>query len=320
VWAAENLLRGVARAEIKARLCAEGVDAASAEALLDEISRSPIYEAAGPLATEARRQALRARLYRRLERTAADPTTVARRSALDATELRDHYYANNIPVVLTDWVPRWEAARWTPASLRERFGTVDVAVTMDRQADPDYDMRSEAHTRTLPLARFIDMIEGADGPTNDLYMVANNHVLARTALGSLLEEAVLPEAIFDVGRARGASALWLGPAGTVTPLHHDTSNILFCQIYGRKRCRLIAPYDPVPVEGAREMYAGLSADEGAVRGALVKDVVLAPGEALFIPVGHWHEVHALDVSISLAFNNFTLDNDFDWYRPGAIRR
>jgi hypothetical protein len=254
---------------------------------------------------------------RRLEQASAEPTTVERRSGLGAAELRA-YYASNTPVVLTDWVPRWAASDLTPARLRDRFGSIEVPVTMDREGDPDYDMRSEAHTRTLPLGRFIDLIEAADEPTNDFYMVANNRALERTPLGALLDEAALPPELFDLKRAKGASALWLGPAGTLTPLHHDTSNILFGQIHGRKRYRLIAPHDPVPLEGAREMYAGVSAETAAARGALVKEVVLAPGEALFIPVGHWHEVYALDVSISLAFNNFTLENDFDWYRPGAV--
>jgi ribosomal protein L16 Arg81 hydroxylase len=31
---------------------------------------------------------------------------------------------------------------------------------------------------------------------------------------------------------------------------------------------------------------------------------LNPGEALFIPVGWWHHVRALDVSISVSFTNF----------------
>ena len=48
--------------------------------------------------------------------------------------------------------------------------------------------------------------------------------------------------------------------------------------------------------------------------------MLAPGEALFLPVGWWHHVRALDLSISVAFNHFTWPNDFDWYRPGTPGR
>jgi hypothetical protein len=42
------------------------------------------------------------------------------------------------------------------------------------------------------------------------------------------------------------------------------------------------------------------------KSATVLDVVLAPGELLFIPIGWWHWVQALDVSISLAFQSFAV--------------
>jgi hypothetical protein len=39
-------------------------------------------------------------------------------------------------------------------------------------------------------------------------------------------------------------------------------------------------------------------------------VRLAPGEVLFIPVGWWHHVTALSVSMTLTFTNFKWPNDF----------
>jgi len=44
--------------------------------------------------------------------------------------------------------------------------------------------------------------------------------------------------------------------------------------------------------------------------AQVLECVLEPGEVLFLPVGCWHFVEALDVSITVAFTNFRWDNDF----------
>ncbi|MGK5080888.1 JmjC domain-containing protein [Janthinobacterium sp. HLX7-2] len=36
----------------------------------------------------------------------------------------------------------------------------------------------------------------------------------------------------------------------------------------------------------------------------VRECVLAPGEILFLPVGGWHAVEALDMSMTVTFANF----------------
>ena len=41
-------------------------------------------------------------------------------------------------------------------------------------------------------------------------------------------------------------------------------------------------------------------------------IVLAPGEALFVPVGWWHHVVGLDMSISVSMTNFAYPNAFGW--------
>ena len=104
----------------------------------------------------------------------------------------------------------------------------------------------------------------------------------------------------------------------MTPLHHDTSNILFAQLHGRKRFFLAAPTETALLEGAVGVYAGLDPEKPAASRADVRflRVDLEPGEMLFIPVGWWHHVRALDVSVSVALNGFVRPNDFDWYRPG----
>jgi mannose-6-phosphate isomerase-like protein (cupin superfamily) len=44
-----------------------------------------------------------------------------------------------------------------------------------------------------------------------------------------------------------------------------------------------------------------------MRGVPVIDIVLEPGECVFLPLGWWHWVKSLDVSISLSFTNFCVD-------------
>lgn len=318
-WATENLLRGVAEGLVSEQLQAAGVSGAQARELISAIVGSPIFLAARPFARAARQHEMLARLQQRMAAAARDPTEIPRRSGVSAAELRDVYVAGNIPVILTDVVTRWPAfGRWTPAYLSETFGDVVVDVTTGRLSDPDYDMHAARHTESTSLRDFVARIEAARTETNDFYMVANNRVLERTRLGALLSDVVLPDGYCAAQRLLGSSALWLGPAGTVTPLHYDTSNILFGQVYGRKRYRMIAPFETSLFEGARAMYAARDPEQGSMDPVLVKDVVLEPGEALFIPVGWWHHVRALDASISLGINSFPFHNNFDWYRPSNV--
>ncbi len=320
-WAAENLLRGMPRAEIESALRAEGVPDAITAPALDAILASPVFEAAVPFARESRRYRTLARLHRALGKSSPRPTRIARLAFPGVDAFYERFVATSTPAIFLDLVPTWPAfGKWTPERLRERFGEVPIRITDGRESDPDYDMNHVSHTREVPLAAYVDRIL-ASGETNDFYMVANNRNLGRTALGAMLDDVTLPDGLLATERLKDATALWLGPAGTVTPLHHDTSNILFAQLVGRKRYRMIAPWEIAVLDGARSMYAGVDPERPDLArypwwpDVTVKDEVLAAGELLFIPVGWWHHVRAMDVSISLAMNCFATPNRFDWFVP-----
>ena len=42
---------------------------------------------------------------------------------------------------------------------------------------------------------------------------------------------------------------------------------------------------------------------------------LQPGQALYIPVGWWHQVASLDFSVSITYTNFHWPNDFHIGHP-----
>ena len=90
------------------------------------------------------------------------------------------------------------------------------------------------------------------------------------------------------------------------------------RVVGRKRYRLIPPehwqyvYNNVGVFSDVDCEAPDLAQHPEFRHATVTEVVLEPGEALFMPVGWWHQARALDVSMTVAFTNFAYPNHFSW--------
>ena len=323
-WCAENLARGASRDEVAEVLRAEGASQAVAEQTVAEIEASPAMSVARRLSRALRRDRLVVSLLERSRRQAPSGPRVPRIEWPGGGELVERYLATSSPVVVTGLVSRWPAMeRWSLAALRARFGDAVVEVTTWRSADPDYDMHTARHSREMRLGEYIGMIERAREPTNDFYMVAQNRNLSR-ALRALRDDVLLPD---DVVRQEGlelGAQFWLGPAGTVTPLHHDTSHILFCQVVGRKRFRLVAPTELRLLDDSRAMYAAVDPEAPDLArfpwwpDVLVRDEVIEPGEMLVLPVGWWHHVRALDVSVSLAVNALRVPNRFDDYVPGSV--
>lgn len=107
--------------------------------------------------------------------------------------------------------------------------------------------------------------------------------------------------------------IWIGPKGTVTPLHRDDTDNLFAQIWGEKTFILAAPHERV------RLYAWTTYRQGglegcevdaeapdfqkhpAARDARLLKVHVGAGDMLFIPDGWFHHVRSLSMSLSVNF-------------------
>lgn len=320
-WIVDNTLGGVDRAALIHELTAGGVPARLAAREVDAVLGSPVLAGARRQAANVERLEMVARLLRTLAEQDTSGGAIERIETLTASAMYDHYYARNRPVVLTRFLEGWPAlGKWTPAHLAEHFGDVSVEVVTGRDADPECDRRFAEHRQAMTMRAYVDRVAAA-GRSNDIYMIAHNRALENPALAPLLADLTPPEDMFDRGALARAASLWFGPAGTFTPLHHDTTNILFCQIYGKKRVDLISPLETALLPLADSFYSRVRVAElepaglGDVR---VHRVELDAGEALFLPAGWWHEVTALEPSIHVSLLPFRRPNSVSWYRPGAV--
>jgi ribosomal protein L16 Arg81 hydroxylase len=253
--------------------------------------------------------------YRRSARQATTHGSVPRVPKLSRQAFLDHYYALNRPVVMTRAMDGWPAmTQWSGEALKRRFGDRVVSVQANRDNDANYEQNSAQLRTQMTFGEFVDITERIDA-TNNYYITANNSETNREALRELWSDIVpFPEYLRDDPANRGF--FWFGPKGTVTPLHHDLTNNFMAQVRGRKLVRLVAPYELQSVYNDRHCYSAVNLDAidydrfPLFRNVTVIDVEIGPGDLLFLPVGWWHYVRALEISITMTFTNFVFDNDF----------
>jgi hypothetical protein len=320
-WIVENAARGTPPDELVQALVEADIPQRLASREVKTILASPAFPGCKKLHEKAERLELGLRLLRSLAAHTSHLDEIERRETITAEELFDRYYSAACPVVLTQLLRDWPAlTKWTPEYFAERFGNVEIEAVTKRDENPHCDREIDRHRQKMTMAEYCGLVR-SHGPTNDLYLVSGNRAFERPELAELLSDLTPPSDIFDVPVRPGYASLWFGPAGTRTPLHHDTSNILVCQIYGRKRITLVAPLSASILQSAEGFYAGrdwkdlLASEEDPLR---ARTVELSAGEALFLPAGYWHEVEALEPSIHVSMLGFRRPNSAGWYRPGFI--
>jgi len=316
-WVVENLLAGATDERVRAGLREAGVSEDLATRAIAALRSTPAFQGAARVASRARR----AEQVLKLLRTGWRDYVVPRVEDVDADTFYELHYAAGAPALLPDYARGWPAVgTWDLAYLAERVGDAELDVTEGRDAMAEHERNSGTRSTRTSVRELVARIEAA-GETDDFYAVARNRNLAKPALAPLFDDLDFSRGILDAERCRTASGLWLGPQGTLTPLHHDTSNILFVQVFGRKRVTLVSPTETSLLDGAHAMYALRDPEAewtGATRDVKKHVLELGPGDTLFLPAGWWHHVRALTPSISLAFNGFTRDrNSFPWYLPGS---
>jgi hypothetical protein len=219
--------------------------------------------------------------------------TVPRLGKLDGAAFRARA-AEGLPFLVTGVVKRWPLCALAPDALRERYGHVPVRARVG-----DYVATAFARDRAMRDMSLREYLDLSAAPPDGLPPYVGNLELRE------LNAMCHWPAYFD---KMGPPRFWLGPARTVTPLHCDYDDNIFAQIWGSKRIFLAPPHHDefLYTREANPVLFGSPFDPEApdfdafplARQAAIVEVVVEPGDMLYVPAGWYHQVRALTFSLS----------------------
>jgi hypothetical protein len=202
--------------------------------------------------------------------------------------------AEGLPFLVTGIVGRWPLSALTPQTLRERFSHLPVRARVGDYIDTAF--APDRAMQDMSMREYLDLV-AAGAPGLPPY-------LGNLELRELNRLCHWPTYFDKMGPPR----FWLGPVGTVTPLHCDYDDNIFAQIWGSKRIILSPPHHDeflYPRE-ANAILFGSPFDPEApdfdrfplARQASMIECVVNPGDLLYVPAGWYHQVRSLTFSLS----------------------
>ncbi|MSP20656.1 MAG: cupin-like domain-containing protein [Alphaproteobacteria bacterium] len=220
-------------------------------------------------------------------------------------------------MILTGEMQEWPALTlWTPQHLREAVGSKEIEYQGGRTKNDRFEMQKDLHRKTMPFDQYIDLIEREPG--NDAYITAYNCERNRAALAVLEKDTVFLDKFLARQGSFQSGMMWIGPPGTVTSLHHDLTDNFIAQVVGRKRFKIVPAADVGKLYNHKHVFSQVPnlEDPNLDRAAFplldqirVYDVTIMPGEILYMPLAWWHQVHAIDFSVTITCTNFVWPND-----------
>lgn len=200
-----------------------------------------------------------------------------------------------LPFLMTGLVGRWPLCSLSPQVLSERYSELRV-----RARTGDYinnAFRADRPMQDMSMGEYLELVACGSGSLPPPY-VGN---LELRELNTLCHWP-------SYFRKMGPPRFWLGPTGTVTPLHCDFDDNIFAQIWGTKRIFLAPPHHDefLYVREANPVLFGSPVDPEApdderfplARQANLIECIVRPGDLLYVPAGWYHQVRALSFSLS----------------------
>lgn len=196
--------------------------------------------------------------------------------------------------------------RWNLPFLSSVLGDKEVIVSESRDGVHRLNTKTgKINSTEMPFKKYIERLESQDENGNKLY-------LQQMPIKALCPE-LLADFIFVSNYLKDKKDIimniWIGPKNAISPLHFDYENNFLIQLHGKKKIRLYSPSQtkylyPRPSFLKFNHISKINMEEPCPKefpkfyNAVPQDVILNPGDILYIPPFWWHKAYGLTTNIS----------------------
>jgi hypothetical protein len=210
------------------------------------------------------------------------------------------YYKDKMPMAEQGWEPPFRKSKVSVARLSRALG-----------AGGAKGGKLHYYHSAMPNDHFRELLGRGEGE-HDLVVEQDEMVFAaRPRLAA--EAALLANEAMPTFEARWQVHVWAGEANMSARVHYDTYYNFYVQLVGRKRFVLLPPEEWVHLRlfpgmhpSGRQSQFDISERLGSARAL---EVVLEPGQVLFLPPYWFHHVESVDASVSV---NYWTDSRDQW--------
>lgn len=227
---------------------------------------------------------------------------------LEGEIFRKNYYELKKPVVIKDLAKSWPAyQKWNWDYFKSIVGEQRVALYNNVKSDAYTPINTADDYKTF--GEYIDMISA--GPAGWRIFLFNIFDHAP----ELIQDFIWPDNLMK-GFVKKYPMLFVGGEGSITHMHFDIdmSHILHTQFAGKKRV-LLFPYEekdrlyrkPFEVLSLVD-FSNYNEGNGkpdynafpALKKANGYEVILEPGDTLFMPAGYWHHMEYINSGFAMS--------------------
>jgi Cupin-like domain len=316
-WLLENLSSGTSESGIEVALQNSGLGPDEAKELISSIRHNVLFESYKSNFLKKQKLECLLELDYQCKSRLHTYDEVAVYDWLQPSAFFREYFLGNKPVVVRQWTKDWPALKkWDIGFFKSSFGDEEVEITHDRDNISNYDTLFSKSRKKITVREYADLVL-SNPESNNFYLVARNFLLANPRFACLFEDfSPITDVIDPAGHnGKGFVKIWIGPKGTISKLHHDRVNVLLVQVTGRKLIKFIPPNQIHKVYNNIGTFSQLDLEKGVDEKKFTKakdirilETIVYPGDAILIPVGWWHWVKSLDISITLTHQKFCIEN------------